>query len=170
MLKTEKDESHWAPSLADKAKIWIYQSDRAFTENELRELRSMLADFVTEWTSHTRKVIAEGAVLYDRFIALAADESAFQVSGCSIDSSVQFIKEIEKKFGVRLFDRHTVAYRLNDEIKTASPAEFSKLIEAGAIQPETIVFNNLVNALGEWQQKWEVPFSKSWHSKYFQKV
>jgi hypothetical protein len=34
-----------------------------------------------------------------------ADETATGVSGCSTDSSVRLIKEIEKIFGVNMFDR-----------------------------------------------------------------
>ena len=35
------------------------------------------------------------------------------------------------------------------------------------ITPETIVFNNLVQNLAEFQEKWEVPIKDSWHKLVF---
>ena len=36
-----------------------------------------------------------------------------------------------------------------------------------AVSENTIVFNNLLNTLGEWQDFWEVPASESWHNRFF---
>ena len=35
-----------------------------------------------------------------------------------------------------------------------------------AVYKNTIVFNNLVNSIGEYQEFWEVPASESWHSRF----
>jgi hypothetical protein len=36
-----------------------------------------------------------------------------------------------------------------------------------AVSENTIVFNNLLNTLGELKDFWEVPASESWHNRFF---
>jgi hypothetical protein len=35
-----------------------------------------------------------------------------------------------------------------------------------AVSKNTIVFNNLVNNIAEFNENWEVPASESWHSRF----
>ena len=39
--------------------------------------------------------------------------------------------------------------------------------EEKAVSENTIVFNNLLNTLGELKEFWEVPASESWHNRFF---
>ena len=41
------------------------------------------------------------------------------------------------------------------------------LAKEKAVSGNTIVFNNLVNTVGEWQDFWEVPANESWHNRFF---
>jgi hypothetical protein len=36
-----------------------------------------------------------------------------------------------------------------------------------AVTENTIVFNNLVNNIEEFNESWEVPAMDSWHSRFF---
>jgi hypothetical protein len=36
-----------------------------------------------------------------------------------------------------------------------------------AVTENTIVFNNLVNTIQEYNDSWEVPAMDSWHSRFF---
>jgi hypothetical protein len=36
-----------------------------------------------------------------------------------------------------------------------------------AVTSKTIVFNNLINTKGEFEEFWEVPAEESWHSRFF---
>ena len=42
-----------------------------------------------------------------------------------------------------------------------------KLAKEKAVSANTVVFNNLVNTVGEWQDFWEVPAGESWHNRFF---
>ncbi len=156
--------------LPDTAKVWIYQSSRAFSETETQQLNQMIEDFVTSWSSHSRKVTAQGEVLYHRFIVLAADESAFNVSGCSIDSSIHFIQQLEAELQVKLFDRLQVASLHDNQIQVAPQAEIRKKIQEGSFALDTIIFNNLVGTLGEFRSGWQIPVAESWIVKGMVKV
>ena len=153
--------------LPGNARVWIYQSSRELSNTDVQQMLSRIHDFIGQWTSHSRKVIAEGAVLYNRFVVLAADESAFAVSGCSIDSSVSFIRQMEQQFSIKLFDRLAVAYRENGTIKTVDQSAFQQMIEKGVINNETVVFNNLVSTVNDFNRSWEIPLARSWHGKFF---
>ena len=41
------------------------------------------------------------------------------------------------------------------------------MVKAKSVNENTIVFNNLVNTIEEWQEFWEVPASDSWHNRFF---
>ena len=153
--------------LPENSKVWVYQSNRELNDSEVQQIKSLINEFVRQWTSHSRNVIAAAIVVYKRFIILAADESAFSVSGCSIDSSIHFVKELEQQFNIGLFDRHTVAYRGNEKINAVKQADFQQLIDNGLVNQDTVVFNNLVATVGDLNQNWEVPLSRSWHARVF---
>lgn len=156
--------------LPNTSRVWVYQSNRLFTAAEAAAITSQIKAFVGEWTAHKLKVYADGALLYNRFIILAADEQQVGVSGCSIDSSVRFIKELGAQYGVDFFDRFHVAYKVGEEVRSVDRAGFEVLIASGTITPDTFVYNNLVDNLADLRTKWKVPFKESWHSRVFQLV
>jgi len=154
-------------NLPDNSRIWIYQSSRELTEQEAQQASVLIKDFVQQWTSHSEKVVADGAIVYNRFIVFVADESFVTLGGCSIDSSVKVMRQLEQQFNTALFDRLIVAYRENDAIKTVAQSAFQTLFEQGTVNQETIVFNNLVPTLNDFREKWETPLVKSWHARMF---
>src|SRR5436190_11481296 len=82
------------------SRVWIYQCSRLFTISEAFEIEGILNNFVTSWNSHGTPVKGYANLFYDQFIVLMADETATGVSGCSTDSSVRVIKQIEQEFTV----------------------------------------------------------------------
>lgn len=154
-------------NLSENSRVWIYQSSRAFTAQEAQEIAALVREFVQQWTSHSEKVVADGALVYSRFIVFAADESFVSLGGCSIDSSVKMLRQVEQQFNTTLFDRLSVAYRENDIIKTAPQAVFQQLVDEGKVTGDTRVYNNLVSTLKDFRQKWETPLSQSWHARMF---
>ena len=147
------------------SRIWIYQSSRVFTKEELAEIKQHANEFLVEWNSHGKELIAAIEVFYSLFVVVLVDEKAAVASGCSIDSSFQFVKNLEKLFKVSLLDRLTVAYRDNTEICLSRIDEFENLIRSGEINENTIVFNNLVDTKADFDTKWEVLVKDSWHRK-----
>ena len=88
-------------------------------------------------------------------------------TGCSIDSSVSFIQNLEKKYEVDLLDKMNVAFKQGEFITYKTLLDFKKLAKEKAVSENTIVFNNLVNTIQEWNESWEVPAAESWHSRFF---
>lgn len=152
-------------SLDDASKVWIYQADRFFTNEEKAEIEQEISAFVDKWSSHNRQLKAYGNLFHHKFICLMVDETQAGASGCSIDSSVHFIQYLEKKYGVNLFDRLNYSYLVGKEIRTIPHAEFSDAYAKGLIDDETLMFDNLVKTKADFIRKWTVPLGESWFKR-----
>jgi len=152
---------------SENSRVWVYQADRELTNDEVIQAQILLNNFATGWTAHSNQLKAKAEIRYNRFIILIVDESQAGASGCSIDKSVHFMQQLEAKFGINLFDRFNLAYREGNEVLSAPRNAFEDKLKAGAINADTIVFNNLVQNLGELNSKWEVLFKNSWHMQLF---
>ena len=152
---------------SQNSRVWVYQSDKQLNDADVIKLQIMLDNFTTGWTAHNNQLKAKAEIRYNRFIVLIVDESQAGASGCSIDKSVRFMKDIEQQFGINLFDRFNLAYRSGEEILSVPRHTFEGLISNKTIGTDTIVFNNMVQNLTELETKWEVPFKDSWHIQLF---
>lgn len=152
--------------LPDNARIWIYQSDRNFTETERAEIEAGLTNFLKDWTAHGSELQAGFELRYRRFIIIGLDQGVAGASGCSIDASVHFIQQLEQRYGVQLLDRMNVSFKQGEYITYKSLQEFKKMAKDRAVNAHTIVFNNLVATKGEYLENWEVPASESWHARF----
>ncbi|TYP98542.1 hypothetical protein BC792_101199 [Sphingobacterium allocomposti] len=149
-------------------RVWIYQSSRFLTDEEVAVVTDILQEFVSQWTAHGNQLAGSFEVRYHLFIILQVDEEKAMVTGCSIDKSVHLLKKIEATLGVSLFDRLNIAYRdQNMNIQIASRDEFERLVTAGIVDQRTVVFNNMVTSAEDLTDKWEIPISESWHAKVF---
>lgn len=156
--------------LADSSRLWIFGSTQQVGEEQKNFIRYSMARFVEKWVSHKSEVTAGWDLKYDRFFFLAVDESNTDVSGCSIDSMVHSLQQIEKETGYGIVNNQSkVFYRDKDsEIQCVERQEFKQLAERAEVDENTIVFNNTIQSLSELKEgKWELPMSESWHGKVF---
>jgi hypothetical protein len=142
--------------------VWIYQSSRLFTLNEALVIEDLLNDFTAKWLSHGVPVKGAGNLFFGQFIILMADEKASGVSGCSTDSSVRLIKDIEQRFGVNMFDRTTLAFVVKDKVQLLPLSQLQYAYDNGFISTDTLYFNNLVQTKEELEDNWIVPIKNSW--------
>ena len=101
----------------DESRVWIYQASRIFFMSEALEIESMLENFVSTWLSHGAKVKGYANLLFGQFIVIIADQQQTNVSGCSTDSSVRLIKDIEQRFNVSMFDRTHLAFIIKNKVQ-----------------------------------------------------
>jgi len=153
-------------NLPDSSRVWIYQVNRSFSDQELQEIKTQSEDFITQWTVHGADLKASFEIRYKRFIIFGLDQELNTVSGCSIDASVHFIQQLEKQYNVELLDKMNVSYKQGEFIAYKNLIDFRKMAKEKAVSPNTIVFNNLVNTKAEYLSDWEVPASESWHNRF----
>lgn len=155
---------------AGTSRVWIYQSPRLFFMSEALQIEEMLEAFVRDWQSHGTPVKGYANLFYGQFIVLMADETAAGVSGCSTDSSVRLIKEIEQRFGINLFDRLMLAFRIDEKVQMVPLSQLSYALENGFVDGETLYFNNTVQTKAELEEKWLMPLKDSWLSSRYLKT
>ena len=152
--------------LPDSSRIWIYQANRSFTEDEIKEIEGKLDTFIRDWTAHGADLKAGYDLRYKRFIVIALDQSLNQATGCSIDASVRFIQQMEQDYNVDLMDKMNVSFKQGEFVAYKPLLEFKKMAKNKSVSPNTIVFNNLVTNIAEYKTSWEVPAHDSWHNRF----
>lgn len=154
-------------SLPEESKIWIYQSNRKFSDAEFEEINIALSLFLENWAAHGKSLEASYQLKYNRFIIIAVNQENQSATGCSIDASVNFIQSLEQKYNVDLLDKMNVTFKIGDHVAHKQLIDFKKMAKEKAVTENTIVFNNLVNTVLEYNESWEVPAMDSWHSRFF---
>jgi hypothetical protein len=138
------------------ARVWVYQTNRQLTDNEVVTIENFLKPAVNQWAAHGASLLASAKILYNRFVIIALDEIQNEASGCSIDASTRWFKELGEALNVDFFDR-SQAYFDGDEIKTFSVFQAKKAVENELISAETIIFNNNTLAtLSDLSDKWKI--------------
>jgi len=154
-------------NLPEESRIWIYQSNRKFSDEEVAEIESGLLDFLNNWSAHGASIEASYQIKYNRFIIIAVNQEVQAATGCSIDASVAFIQSLEQKYNVDLLDKMNVTFKNGEHVAHKTLIDFKRMAKEKAVTANTIVFNNLVNTIEEWNENWEVPAGESWHSRFF---
>lgn len=162
------DYKHLLPTGFDpSSKVWVYQSNRKFTLSEILELEELLKGFSKEWNSHGVGLKNFVNVLFGQFIILMADDTHTHVGGCSTDSSQRFLKQVEEKFRVSLFDRQTLAFAVKDEIQLLPLNQLAYAIENNFVTPDTLYFNNMVLNKADLENNWIIKVKDSWLARKF---
>mgnify|MGYP007086409987 FL=1 len=153
-------------TLPEESRVWIYQANRSFSEQELEEIQSKLNVFIENWTAHGSDLQSGYLIKYKRFIVISLNQNLNKATGCSIDASVHFIQQLEKEYNVDLMDKMNVSYKQGDFVAYKTLIDFKKMAKDKAVSKNTIVFNNLVTSIAEFNENWEVPASESWHNRF----
>jgi len=152
--------------LDDAARVWVYQSNREFSENEVKEISLKIESFISSWQRHGDDLKASYTIKYNQFIVIAVDENYNEVSGCSIDASMNLIKQLEKEFDADLTNKLNISFKDNSNINVVSMADFQKYAKQGKITSNTVVFNNMITTKNDFENNWEVTADKSWHKRF----
>jgi len=153
--------------LSDQARVWIYQASRPLTSDELIRVLPQLARFGEEWTSHGRALLASAEFLHRQFLVIGLDESVAGASGCSIDSSVRFVQQLEQQLGLELLEKSRLAFLHAGEVWLLDRREVPAAVADGRLQPDTFYFDNTVATKAELAERWPAPAAKTWLARYF---
>ncbi len=153
--------------LSPESRIWIYQSDRKLNSEEQAFILKNSERFLEAWTAHGNDLQAGVQILYDQFIIIGVNEAVNEASGCSIDKSVAFIRELDGILKVNLLERSKVALKNETEISLIDFSEIKDMVSKGSITPESTVFNNAIVTKKELDNSWLMPAEKSWIKRYF---
>lgn len=142
------------PEYGDNCRIWLYTANRTITSAEEQEILPVLNDFVSKWATHGKGMRATSTIIDQRFVVIVSDEEVTAASGCSIDSSVRLIKSIGSQYNIDFFNRLKVVVLNEGEQAFVSIHSLSKY-------PNALVYNPLIQSLGELRNTWLEPVTQS---------
>lgn len=157
-----KYQSHIPANFPDASRVWIYQSSREFTSEEILQIEELLVAFRKTWHSHGEKVKDFAQLFFGRFIILMADETQTTVGGCSTDFLVNYIKNLGKDLNTEFFDRSKLAFIIREKVQIVSLDEVNSALEDGYLTAETLYFNNTILTKKDLLNKWIIPIKESW--------
>ncbi len=153
-------------ALPEHARVWVYKSATPFSAEQKDLIRERGAVFTRSWAAHGAQLAAALDVVNDHFVVLGVDQRQAMASGCSIDTSVQFIQQLERELGQLLTDRMVVLYEKGGVVQGCRVPEVEDLIKRGVLNADTIVFDDLVTTKADLEARFRTPLRNSWMARY----
>ena len=153
-------------TMPDDSRIWIYQSNRDFNELEIGIINDKTISFLDNWQAHGKELECSYSIIDKRFIIIAVNESFNPIGGCSIDFSLQLIKDISNTIGIDLLNRLVVNLKIDNRLESLSLSDLKNKIKDGDFSPETIIFNTAINSKSDLLNNFEIDIRSSWLSKF----
>ena len=154
-------------TMPDHARLWVYQAGRKLSDQEIQQVAIRTTTFLEQWAAHGQELRAAFEIKFNQFLVIAVDESMHGASGCSIDSCVGMVRELEQALSVSFMDRTKVALLDDDKVQLVNLKEIRSNISSGTISEKTVVTNNAVSSYGDFKKSWALPATKSWVARYF---
>ena len=153
--------------LSDEARIWVYQANRHLEDEKIKEILQRAHDFLAQWTSHGRPLQCSAESFYNQFLVLAVEESFQGTTGCAVDASIQFIRDLEQIFCVDFLSKTHITFRKNEKNFLVPLSQLQAHIQKGTVSDSTFVFDNTITKKKELACKWLMRADASWLGKYF---
>lgn len=148
------------------ARLWIYKAPRDLSSAEQKLVRERGHAFTMSWAAHGAPLDACVDVLHGRFVIIAVDEEQAMASGCSIDKSVGFVKNLEHDLNLMLTDRMIAVFEHEGHVRSCRLQELGELYKQGVVTNDTIVFDDLVATVGDLRERFRVPLQASWLARF----
>lgn len=151
----------------DQKRVWVYQSDRALSETEWTNAEAILEEFVKGWNAHDKNLSARYEIRSPYHFALIVDESDVEASGCSIDSSVRIVRQVQEMLHCNFFERENIVLKVDDGYDLYDMNEVIQGVKTGEIAKDTLMADTLVEQYDAWSDEFFKPLEKSWLSRKF---
>lgn len=152
--------------LPKNSRVWVYQSEREFSQEEIDFISNQAKKFIENWTKHGSDLEGSFTIKYNQFLVLGVNEGFNNVSGCSIDASVHFVQELEKVLKVDMMNKMNISFMDGSNINVVKMNVFKEFVKENKINNETVVFNNMISTKDDFENQWEIPASQSWHKRF----
>jgi hypothetical protein len=155
--------------IAFEARVWVYQANRDLTAAEVSTITQTLKAALEGWAAHGEPLLASAKIFLNRFVVVAVDEAQASPSGCSIDKSTHWLREIGTQMGIDFFDRSVAYLDQSGHVQTIAISQAKAAVLEERILPETTVFDNLVATKAQWMSRWKVRAEDTWLKRFFVK-
>jgi hypothetical protein len=149
--------------MPDHSRVWVYQANRPFSASEIQSIENYLTPALTQWAAHGAGLNASFEIRFQQVIVIAVDETINAASGCSIDASTRWFKEMGAALGIDFFDRSTAIVE-GDEV-TLLP--LTALKNNPLLTPSKDVIPLQTESLGAYRSGWLQRADTTWLQRYF---
>jgi hypothetical protein len=155
-------------------RCWVFGSSKPLSDGTpvWAALGARLDRFFSNWQSHGQSVSGRWRIVEERFLVVLREPEGAEVSGCSIDSMVGEVKQLEKELETRLLDSSRIFYRTAEgPVDSVNRLEFKALAAEGRISPETEVFDTTLTNLSDLRPGvFSKPLKDSWHLRLYEQA
>ena len=134
--------------LPDDSRIWIFQSDRLLSEEDIEAINPILNYFISDWTAHQQTLRASFTFLHNHFLIIGVDENMAVASGCSLDKVFHVVRACGQKINTDFLNRLRIAEMTHHTITLHT-------------EP-LMIFSNIIETKSEMKNNWLIPIEKSW--------
>ncbi len=152
--------------LPEHARLWIYPANRELNAEQAGRVERSASRFAEKWTAHRRDLQAYAGLWHRRFLVLGVDEAAAAASGCSIDASVRFVKELGAELNLDFFDRMLFFVKDGEAVRALPKAQFEEAFAKTELTPASVVLDPLVATKAEAIRAFAKPLAESWHARF----
>lgn len=153
--------------MPEYSRVWVYQADHGFSDAEEQAIRDRMTRFCEGWNTHGNLMPTSFELVENQILILAVDESKLGASGCSIDSSVRTLRELEDLLRTNLTDQGKISLKKpSGELSVIPALGVKSRVTSGEIDPEAEVINPTVRVKADLKNLWQ-PVRNSWLNRYF---
>ncbi len=158
----QKTTQNTFESFSPSSKVWVYQAESQLTTEQVAYAKQQLVSFTSNWQAHGIPLQSAFQIIKNHFIVLSVNAAADNATGCSIDASVKVIKHLEQAFSMSLTNRLQVATENNGIIEVYNMHDLINQLKAKNIPQETLIYNNSVSTLADYNNNWKQLIYDSW--------
>lgn len=148
--------------LPDDSRIWIFQSDRLLSEEEIESINPILNFFISDWTAHQQTLRASFTFLHNHFLIIGVDENMAIASGCSLDKVFHVVRACGQKINTDFLNRLHIAAMIQNVITLHSVKQILDIAENRNNNEPLMIFSNIIETKSEMKNNWLIPIEKSW--------
>jgi hypothetical protein len=132
------------PELPDSSRVWLYLANRKLVDSEEQVLNEKLGPFLKNWAAHGKSLQCNATTIFSQYLIFVVDENIESASGCSIDSSVHFVKAIGSELRIDFFTR--------SEVLVVEGTQTHLLSYGAAVEQKKPFINPMITSLHELRQ------------------
>lgn len=154
-----------------QSRVWVYPFPNALTDDQIELVTKGTSNFVATWKAHGKALDAQYAIIENRFLLLAVNEDSHMASGCSIDDSMAFIRQLGAVLGGDMTDRNRVFFRRRDNhhIEEYPFHQCATKARNGELSIYQSVFDFSADRWGKFQLSFERPLEDSFLARFLPK-
>jgi hypothetical protein len=147
LLQMQPNFKEIFPELSDNSRVWLYLANRKLDATELHYASEKLFEFLSAWKAHGKSLTCNATILFSQYLVISVDEKIVSASGCSIDSSVHFVKSLSSELKVDFFNRMNVLSYVNE-------SEIRAVNYFDAVNNRQSYLNPLIDKLEDLRSNW----------------